>query len=376
MNRTVFCVLTRDAAQLSNRIRTNGWELRDLSIEDGQVRFAIASRDAGAAAKWLIGNGYTYRILYRRTYKDGLRSCLRHSGLFAAMVFWLGMCVVAGQFCYYSDVQCPSDPALGAEVAKLLEQQGYDGVFAKRKLDCGALARSLVENNDRIAFAQCYYRGGRLIVDITPDHADLPDPPQYSRIVATHDAIVTRVLPRSGTACVSEGSVVKAGDLLIDGKLIIGDEQDPAHTETVVPADGDVYGRVWYSRTLYIPGTRMQVVRTGNVHVARVLQLGGKSWGKPSCPFSEYQVETTTATWSSILSITMTTYRFYETRVDSVMVTDEWIQAEIARAEIELAASLPSDAVLLDRRNVQKRLDNSTRIDIYYEIEQCISRGE
>ena len=56
--------------------------------------------------------------------------------------------------------------------------------------------------------------------------------------------------------------------------------------------------------------------------------------------------------------------------------TDEQARAiAIAQAQRELASQIPTDAKVLATRNLEKRLDNATQVDIYYEIEQSISCG-
>ncbi len=375
MSGIVYRVQTRDPAQLSNRMQAQGWHVRHMRAVDGGVEFGLSIAQGTRAQVWLAENGYSYRILYRRGAKERVKTAARHAGLWIGIALCAIVVTVMQGYCLYTDVRCASDPELAQQVEAYLAEQNIYGVIPKRAIDCDALAKALVERDERIAFAQCYFVGGRLIAEITPDHTVPPTPDVYKRLVATQDAVVTRVLTTSGTALVQEGAVVRAGDVLVDGYLIIGNPEDPAHERIEVPANGTVYGRVWYHTRLYIADEYVVNVRTGNEKTVRTTSLGKWTIGKPESPFGQYETETTIQRMSAILPLTVTTYKFYETQ--SVRVrTDEQARAiAIAQAQRELASQIPTDAKVLATRNLEKRLDNATQVDIYYEIEQSISCG-
>ena len=67
---------------------------------------------------------------------------------------------------------------------------------------------------------------------------DLP-----ANLVADEDAIITNLVVRRGTVAVRYGDEVKKGDVLIEGKVYIYNEDETLKKVDYLTADGDIYGR-------------------------------------------------------------------------------------------------------------------------------------
>ena len=80
----------------------------------------------------------------------------------------------------------------------------------KSKINTKALSKRISGEIEEVGFANCYFDGGKLTVQIKEVHVK-EEEEEYSKIVADRDCIITRVLVYSGTALVKAGDVVKKG---------------------------------------------------------------------------------------------------------------------------------------------------------------------
>ena len=67
---------------------------------------------------------------------------------------------------------------------------------------------------------------------------DLP-----ANLVADEDAIITNLVVRRGTVAVRYGDEVKKGDVLIEGKVYIYNEDETLKKVDYLTAEGDVFGK-------------------------------------------------------------------------------------------------------------------------------------
>lgn len=89
-------------------------------------------------------------------------------------------------------------------------------------------------------------------------------------VVAAVDAVVTEVIHQAGTALVSPGQAVEAGQVLISGLTDLG------HSTSVERAEGEVYGLTRRSVTVRLPAKTVQKVPTGEVQRKISLLIGKK----------------------------------------------------------------------------------------------------
>lgn len=70
----------------------------------------------------------------------------------------------------------------------------------------------------------------------------------FYNIFSTHDAVITKILPKNGVAKVNVGDTVLKGQLLIEGTM-----PDSAESVKHIHASGEVFGNVWEEKTVIIP---------------------------------------------------------------------------------------------------------------------------
>ena len=132
-------------------------------------------------------------------------------------------------------------------ILKFLEEnQVYHGIL-KNRLDCAELEELLRSQYDDVIWASVKIQGTRLIIDIQEnlatnqaiEEAGMEEP---SDLVADKDAEIYSILTRQGTPYVEKGSVVSAGDLLVEGKLPIYNDSGEIINYQYCYSDADILG--------------------------------------------------------------------------------------------------------------------------------------
>ncbi|NLZ53754.1 MAG: sporulation protein YqfD, partial [Thermoanaerobacteraceae bacterium] len=103
--------------------------------------------------------------------------------------------------------------------------------------------------------------------------------------------IIEEIIPLRGEALVETGQTVSSGDVLITGKITLGqdvsNEERDGRKTFLVHAEGIVKARVWYQKAVKIPLVKTKKTPTGNSKKSVILQfqnhifnfhLGGKPY--------------------------------------------------------------------------------------------------
>ena len=101
-----------------------------------------------------------------------------------------------------------------------------------------------MERND-ISWIGIEFKGTNAIVKIVEatKKPDIIDEKYFCNIVASKDAVITRIVVQNGTAQVKVGDTVKKGDILIAGWM------QGEHTEKYfVNSAGEVKGKIQYTQ--------------------------------------------------------------------------------------------------------------------------------
>jgi len=207
-----FCVQSNDI-NLLNRIRKFG--IRDVEVEY-EISFSTALKNAEIIKKYLPKGGYTavenknsFRVM-NFFYTRKLVSVL-------TIVCLLGFIISTG-FIFRVEVS-GVEGRQREEVERFLRQSGFRQVMPKT-VGFGEVSNQITTNFDFVAHTSSRIVGSTLHFRVytvpTPKNTETGD------IVSRHDAIVTSVVVASGTPLVNVGSIVHAGDILIQGTRAMG----------------------------------------------------------------------------------------------------------------------------------------------------------
>ncbi len=171
-------------------------------------------------------------------------------------------------------------------ILKFLESQDIYHGIAKGKLDCSQIEETLRSGFDDIIWASAEIQGTRLIIRVQENlaanqTAEEPQSQDPSDLIADKEAEIYSILTRKGSPCVEKGSVVKPGDLLVEGKLpIVGDDGGIVNYQ-YCSADADILGITRCAYEDSFPMEYEDKVRTGNSHSRYWLLAFGKQIDLP-----------------------------------------------------------------------------------------------
>lgn len=255
-------------------------------------------------------------------------------------------------------------------VEKVLQNDGVYGLNFKKNINTDALELKLISSIDEVTDASVSIEGMTVNVNVIAKEPPYVIADGKTRIVSSDKAIITRVCVTSGTAVVKAGETVEIGQTLIDG-YILTDKDEYAENPLKVPcpADGEVYGKVYYHKRVIIPDSAIITVKSGKSKTVRSLAIG--SWRITPLKLSPYALYETSVHYekmNNIVPINVTTVTYYEI-VEKTVERTEYKEYMTSRAIEGIMDKIPAGAIVLS----SKILDTTDDIvDIYYEVEQRI----
>jgi len=158
------------------------------------------------------------------------------------------------------------------EIRQQLKSIGVSIGTNKSKLDLKKIESSIVNNNENIMWVKVRTEGSNLRVDISERQI----PPTIvqdntpSNLVAKKDGQIVRVYTTAGT------SVIKQGDIVKKGQLLIQSEQGKEGSVYQVHAKGTVIAKTYYEEIKIIPISGITTKKTGNEIRNYYVQLNNK----------------------------------------------------------------------------------------------------
>jgi len=167
--------------------------------------------------------------------------------LFAVMLYVLSL--------FVWEVKVTGEDNLVAEsVLKQIEKEYISLGTLKSKVNCSELEEHLRKDFDEISWISCELKGTVLTVYLEEGLAPKQKTDQQTNgdLVASKDAVITKMITRQGTPVVKVTDEVKEGDILISGTIYIYDDNNEIMETSYIAADGDVYGTTQYIYEDYV----------------------------------------------------------------------------------------------------------------------------
>jgi similar to stage IV sporulation protein len=130
----------------------------------------------------------------------------------------------------------------------------------KKNIDVYAIENKILRSNDEIMWVKARIEGVKLKVDVkerqSPPIIIMDATP--CNLIANKEGIVVRVFTTEGTAMVKSGDTIQKGDLLVKG------EQGKEGSEYTVHAQGEVIAQTFYEETREVPLYNKSRIKTWN----------------------------------------------------------------------------------------------------------------
>ncbi len=347
-----------------NQCRKAGITVYSVAQSGDATLLTVGRRDQKRCEKILLDTKRDYDIVGR------LGGFFLVKNIFFRVGVWLGVAVIVLLASLYSQYVFGVD-VIGDELSFVEEAyialEGIEMPIKKADVDLEEIERR-AEQVEGVSYATATVVGSRLKLTVVGEeipHAviDLSKP---CDMVATKDAIVTRVVVYQGTPTVSVGDIVKKGSTLVQGRVDLTEE-----LSIDVAATGEVYGLVYHTEVLSIPIERITRRRTGRTKSSTDVCF--LKWGKVSPPpFDCYEVETEEVFSLPLINLSVIRRTYYETEDVVTTVEDSDLTDIVSRAQSDFETRLASDATLKKKSHEIKRLDNYYILELYYQTEEKI----
>ena len=368
---------SRNSQRLINKFTEKNIDVFKIKIDGDKMSLRIDDKYLKQAKEIMDKMAIEYTVESRGgRYLLGKLS-LRYLSLIIPAIIVIAVLAVMTKMCFTVDIIADSGQ-LKEEISLVLKENSVKPFMLKDKIDTSKLSYEISKNIDEIGFANCYFDGSVLKVEVKKVHVK-EEEKTYDEIVADRDCIITKVLVYSGTALVKVGDVVKKGDVLIAGYVdtMPNDPTNEDNERFIVKADGLVYGETSYTKQILLTAKVVDSVRTGKSYSTTQIYLFGKAIGKAKpVKYGEYEYVQETKTFGSAIPVKAVTTTYYETSKQTVELDELAIEEQITLAYIELWQGLPQDGKLLNHYIYKKKVDNLHIIDIYLIVEENIGAGK
>ncbi len=142
----------------------------------------------------------------------------------------------------------------------------------KKNIDVYDIENKITRSNDEIMWVKARIEGVKLKVDVI----ERQSPPIIisnqtpCNLIANKDGIVVRVFTAEGTAVVKNGDMIQKGDLLVKG------EQGKEGSVYPVHAEGEVIAKTFYEEIKEVPLYNKSKIKTGNSISNLYIKFGNK----------------------------------------------------------------------------------------------------
>ena len=189
----------------------------------------------------------------------------------------LGALLAVGLFCLSTnrlwDIRITGNEFLSdKQIIEELQQAGLTIGRPLSAIEDRAIAEDVLLHSEKLSYVSIHMRGNVAYVQVIERKAEenveqLPDP---CNLIATDDAVIESLAVKHGTVMVKPGQVVKKGQLLVSGI------EEGSEGSRVLPAQGEIYGRVKREFSVTIPLREPKI----NGVVQAPLQFSLILWGK------------------------------------------------------------------------------------------------
>lgn len=265
------------------------------------------------------------------------------------------------------------------ELLAIAEENGLAVGKIKGRINTKEVINKIRLERDDVAWVGIDIKGTNAIIKIVEADAkpDIINEEEYCNIVADKDAMITKITARNGTPVVTEGSVVKKGDILIAGWL-----EGKYTGKQYVHSQGEIEAKVWYTATEKVDLKESKKIETGNEENKYSVKINNFQINLPkSIPnFEKYdtiEASKKLKLFSNFyLPFEFVTYTYKEYKEETIIHSiEEAKQIGEKRAEEKLANEI-KDKEILDKQIKVKSESEYLLVEVTFEVKEKIGIEE
>lgn len=188
-------------------------------------------------------------------------------------------------------------------------------------------------------------------------------------IIANDDGMVKKIISNQGDILVKNNQIVKEGDILISGKIMLNDE-----IKANICAKGLVYAEKWYNVSIDMPNTIKKKRYTNKIRYNLLYSPDNRDFKIFKSRLENYDSEKNEII--SILNKKLYSVKEYEYVYDNVKLDETELNKRIDELIFEKLELNLGDNERILSKNVLKKEENDSRIkiELFVTIEKLISK--
>lgn len=188
---------------------------------------------------------------------------------FAGILLCVGFLIYLTTFIWLIDINGNS-LITDDTILTFLEEEKSSFGSKKKDINCAALEEALRTKYDNIIWASVRLSGTKMTVDLQEnlvtkeDSTEEPVKPEGAYdLIAEKDGMVTSIITRNGTPMVKSGSKIQKGDILVESRLEIYNDNGEISNYVYVTADADILAQTAYTYEDAFPMEYSRKVKAG-----------------------------------------------------------------------------------------------------------------
>ena len=255
-----------------------------------------------------------------------------------------------------------------------LKENGINKLQFRKNFDkISKLKNKILENNkDVLEWLEIERVGTKYVVKLEERKINsISSNYKNQDIVSTHDAVIKKIIAKSGVKVKEVNEYVKKGDTVISGTIYLNEE-----IKEITKALGEIYGEVWYKISVEYPIIKEYEFETGNKKEVISVNFFNKNFIIfNNNPYKSTKVKRKYILKNNILPISISKDTIYELESYSgIYVEGEAVinAKDYARRKIE--ETLKHDEYIISEKVLKYRVNSNTiYIDIFYKIYKNIT---
>ncbi|EGT3615154.1 sporulation protein YqfD [Clostridium perfringens] len=281
-------IKTFDINKLLNALWRNGINVENVrKIDVVTITLNVDYSDYGKLKSYVKRLDGKVRIISAKGMIIFLSRVKKSISIFiGALIFLIGLYIYSG-FIWRIDIETKKNIA-PFEIRTMLNEFDIKPGVKKSSVNVYGLERKLENGHGDIMWVNARIEGGTLKIKVeekvSPKIREENENQEFKNVVASMDGEIKKIYTTSGTAVVKEGDIVKKGDvLIIPQQGIEGGEYE-------VDAKGEVTANTFYEKSVDLQIAGKKEERTGEKDNDVYLEIMGKKiyLKKPTKEFSKY----------------------------------------------------------------------------------------
>lgn len=368
-----------DAEKLLNLATAEGLSLWQISFDrDGKLTFGVSIPDFFKLRPLLKACGGRTRILSRHGVPFKLARLARRKVFAGGMLGFILALFVLSMLVWNVDIEGETRISEAQIMAAARAEGIYEHQWSWRLDDTSSLSRKLLKRLPDAAWVGVEKRGTRVVITVVD--STKPEIKPYegpSNLVASTDAVVTRIIAESGRPKVERNDRVRKGQVLISG--LLGDEKN----NRAVVSKGTVMGLVWHEYKIVSPMSKRIKSYTGESKTRNYWVIGNRALQISGYGDAEYEKSQLRASmkrsqlWRWAMPFgTMQEVELEVAETEQILTAEEAKEAGLAATRADLLAKSGAGAVIKAENILHEHSENGkVVITVLFEVEQSIAES-